>query len=88
MLPYPSKIGAHSPQNIKNLIPALLLMRVFNSPYTKGEGKYPKAFLMIYPVELPKALRYGETEIIIIPVSPGIIAPPKNNTIQSKMVMK
>ncbi len=37
---------------------------------------------MIYPVEFPKALRYGETDDIIIPVRPGIIAPPKNKTIQ------
>jgi len=38
---------------------------------------------MIYPLELPKALRYGETEAIMIPVSPGIIAPPKYRTSHS-----
>lgn len=40
---------------------------------------------MIYPVELPKALRYGETEDIIIPVSPGIIAPPKYKVSQRRI---
>lgn len=51
----------------------------------KGDGRYPNKFFMIYPVELPKARRYGETEDIIMPVSPGIIAPPKNKTIQRRM---
>jgi hypothetical protein len=35
---------------------------------------------MISPVEFPNALKYGGTEAIIIPVNPGIIAPPKKST--------
>jgi hypothetical protein len=50
----------------------------------KGDGKYPKTFLMISPVELPKARKYGDTETIIIPVRPGIIAPPKKRTSQRR----
>ena len=42
---------------MRNLIPALSLIKVLRSPYTNGEGKYPKVFFMIYPVEFPKALR-------------------------------
>jgi hypothetical protein len=51
----------------------------------KGAGRYPKQFFIIYPVELPKALRYGGTEAIMIPVRPGIMAPPKNSTIHKAM---
>lgn len=80
--PNPKIIGAHKPQNIMTLIPARSSLNIeLNHPYTKGAGKYPKQFLMIYPVELPNARRYGGTEAIIIPVRPGIIAPPKNRTI-------
>ena len=50
----------------------------------KGEGRYPKKFFIISPVELPKALKYGETEDIMIPVSPGIIAPPKYSVNQRR----
>lgn len=39
---------------------------------------------MISPVEFPNARRYGETETIMIPVRPGIIAPPKKRTSQRR----
>ena len=68
-----------------SLIPALYPNIELNHPYIKGAGKYPRIFLIIYPFEFPNALRYGGTETIISPVKPGIIAPPKNNTIQSKI---
>jgi hypothetical protein len=51
-----------------------------NHPYKNGAGRYPKTFLIIYPFELPNARRYGGTDTIIIPVNPGIMPPPKNNT--------
>lgn len=77
MEPKANKNGARSPQNIINLIPALYPNIELNHPYINGAGRYPNTFLIIYPFELPNALRYGGTETIISPVSPGIIAPPK-----------
>jgi hypothetical protein len=54
------------------------------SPYKNGDGKYPNVFFTISPLEFPKALIYGATDDIILPVNPGTIAPPKNKTNQSK----
>jgi hypothetical protein len=51
-----------------------------NQPYKNGAGKYPRTFLIISPFELPKALKYGGTDTIIIPVRPGIMPPPKKRT--------
>jgi hypothetical protein len=85
MDPKANKNGAMSPQNISNLIPALSPNIELNHPYINGAGRYPNTFFIIYPFELPNALKYGGTETIIIPVSPGIIAPPKNNTIHNKI---
>lgn len=45
---------------------------------------FPKIFLIISLVELPKGRKYGETEDIIIPASPGTIAPPKKNKMKSR----
>lgn len=68
-----------------SLIPALSPNIELNHPYKKGAGKYPNTFLIIYPFEFPNALKYGGTDTIIIPVNPGIMAPPKNKTSQSRM---
>lgn len=43
---------------------------------------HPKIFLIDSLVELPNGLKYGETDAIVMPVSPGMIAPPKKKTIQ------
>lgn len=68
------------------MIPALGFPVVWlMSPYKNGEGKYPKVFLMIYPLEFPNDLTSGATDDIIIPVSPGTIAPPKNSTIHRRI---
>lgn len=84
--PIPNKIGANNPQNIISIIPALgFPVALLIIPYKKGDGKYPNAFLMIYPLELPNDLISGGTDAIIIPVSPGTIAPPKNKTSQRRI---
>ena len=40
---------------------------------------------MIYPFEFPNDLISGGIDAMIMPVSPGTIAPPKNKTIQRRI---